>query len=141
MGAMPLMQKKISAAQRRNTGVFQNPVGEIFVRCQRRRGGIVLRIPRAPPGAEMNGFGWRSDAENETAAAIEVPKYQAEFRAGKGRIDRLIRIGTRFSRSKFSEASHAISGELAFERIALIPNEIFDRRWQLIARSMSISAS
>src|ERR1700692_1407703 len=112
VGTMPVVQEEIFAAQRRNTGVFKNFVGEIFVGCQRRGGGIVLRIPRASPGAEMNGFGWRSDAEDQSAAAVEVPKCQAEFGGGKCRIDRLIRIGARLSRSKFPGASHAISGGL-----------------------------
>src|ERR1700745_2064074 len=43
--AMPLAQEKIFAAERGDAGVFQNSVGEIFVGCERRRGGIVLRIP------------------------------------------------------------------------------------------------
>jgi len=45
MRTMPLMQKKIVAAERRNTGAFEDAVGEIFVGCQGRGGGIVLRIP------------------------------------------------------------------------------------------------
>ena len=45
MGAMPVMQKEIFAAERRDAGLRQNPAGEIFVRGQRRGGGIVLRIP------------------------------------------------------------------------------------------------
>src|SRR5205807_10344212 len=56
MGTVPVMQKEIFAAQRRNAGALQNFVGEIFVRRQRRGGGVVLRIPGAAPGAEMNGF-------------------------------------------------------------------------------------
>ena len=35
MGAVPVMQEEIFAAQRRNSGAFKNLIGEIFVRCQR----------------------------------------------------------------------------------------------------------
>ena len=45
MGAMPVMQKEIFAAERRHAGLRQNPAGEIFVGGQRRGGGVVLRIP------------------------------------------------------------------------------------------------
>ena len=46
--------------------------------------------------------------------AGEIGEIKAEFGAGIGRIDRLIRIEARLSRSKFAGASHAISGDLAF---------------------------
>ena len=45
MRAMPLAQEKIFAAERGDAAIFQNSVGEIFVGCERRRCGIVLRIP------------------------------------------------------------------------------------------------
>ena len=45
MGAMPFTQEEIFAAERGDAGMFQNSVGEIFVGCEGRRRGIVLRIP------------------------------------------------------------------------------------------------
>src|SRR5258705_8984822 len=63
----------------------------------------------------MNAFGWRSDAEDKSRSAVDVLKRQSEFRAGIFRIDRLVRIVTRLSPSKFLNASHAISGDLAFQ--------------------------
>ena len=44
MGAMPVMQKEIFAAQRRHASLFQDRIGEILVGRQRRSGGVVLRI-------------------------------------------------------------------------------------------------
>ena len=45
MGAVPVMQKEVFAAERRDAGLRQNPAGKIFVGRQRRGGGVVLRIP------------------------------------------------------------------------------------------------
>ena len=45
MGAMPVVQKEVFAAECRHSGLRQNPAGEIFVGGQRRGGGVVLRIP------------------------------------------------------------------------------------------------
>ncbi len=58
-------RKKYSPPSVATPALLENLAGEIFVRCQRRGGGVVLRIPRASPGAEMNGFGPRGDAEDE----------------------------------------------------------------------------
>ena len=115
MGAMPLVQEEIFAAQCRDAGVFKDEAGEIFVRGQPRGGGVVLRIPRTSPGAEMDASGLGSDAKQEPGSAIEVSKHQAGFSAGIFRIDRLVRIGARLSRPKFPEISHAMSGDLAFQ--------------------------
>src|ERR1700731_3617990 len=115
MGAMPLVQEEIFAAERRDAGVFKNEAGEVLVRGKPRGGGVVLRIPRTSPGAEMDASGLGSDAEQEPGSAIEVSKHQAVFSAGIFRIDRLVRIAARLSRPKFPEISHAISGDLAFQ--------------------------
>ena len=45
MGAVTLMQEEVLAAERLDTGRFEDPAGEIFVGGQRRGGGVVLRIP------------------------------------------------------------------------------------------------
>src|SRR6266851_5565236 len=65
IGAMPLMQEKIFAAERGNAGRFKNLVGERFIRGQCRCGSVVLRIPRTSPGTELNAFGFRRDADQE----------------------------------------------------------------------------
>jgi hypothetical protein len=57
MGTMPVMQEEIFAAQRGCAGALKNPAGEIFVRGQRRGGGVVLRIGLASPGAEVDASG------------------------------------------------------------------------------------
>jgi hypothetical protein len=62
----------------------------------------------------MNAFGWRSDAEDESGSAVDVVKREPEFTTGIFRIDRLVRIEARLSRSKFPQVSHVISGGLAF---------------------------
>jgi hypothetical protein len=115
MGAMSVVQEEIFAAQRRDSGVFKNAAGEVFVGGQRRGGGVVLRVPRTSPGAEMGAPGPGSDAEQEPGSAIEVSKHQAEFGAGIFRVDRLVWTGARLSRSKFPEISHVISGDPAFQ--------------------------
>src|SRR6266403_1856663 len=119
------MQEEIFAAKRRNAGILQDPVGKIFIRCQRCSGGIVLRIPRTSPGAEMNASGLRCDPEQKPRSAVDVLKRQAEFSTGIFRVDRLVRIGARLSRSKLNKVSHAISGGLAFDFRSNISNEIF----------------
>jgi hypothetical protein len=53
----------------------------------------------------------RGDAEQQSRPAVEVAKMEPEFGAGEFGIDRLVRIEARFSRSKLSWASHAISFE------------------------------
>src|SRR5258706_406832 len=114
-GDRPRVRKaSLCAAQRRNAGVFKYFVGEIFVRRQRRRGGVVLRIPWRAPGAEVNAVGLRSYAEEKSGSAVEVLKGEAEFGAGICRINRLVRIEARFSRSKFPQVPHAISDGLTF---------------------------
>src|SRR5665213_535687 len=107
--AMAVMQEEILAAKRRHAGAFKNPARKILVRRQCRGGGVILGIPRASPGAEMNGFGPGGNAEHEPCSAVDVAKCEIEFSAGVFRIDRLIRIRPRLSRSKFFEARHALS--------------------------------
>jgi hypothetical protein len=59
----------------------------------------------------MKQLGARGDAEQQSRPAVEVTKMEPEFGAGKFGIDRLVRIKTRFTFSKFAWASHAISFE------------------------------
>src|SRR5260370_16913634 len=97
-GSVPVMEEEIFAAQRRCAGAFKNAIGEVFVRRQRRGRGVVLRIPRTSPGAEMNGFGLRGNAEHKARSTVDVVKREAKFSAGILGIDLLIRIGSRLSR-------------------------------------------
>src|SRR5207249_11784414 len=84
---------------------------KMLVGCQRRGSRVVLRIPGASAGAEMKQPVARGDAEQQSRSAVEVAKFQSEFGAGEFGIDRLVRIEARFSLSKLSWASHAISFE------------------------------
>ncbi len=45
MGAVPVVQKEVLAAECGDAGLRQNPGREIFVGRQRRGGGVVVRIP------------------------------------------------------------------------------------------------
>jgi hypothetical protein len=65
----------------------------------------------------------RGDAVQQSRSAVEIAKRQPKFGAGKFRIDRLVRIEARFSRSKLSWASHAISFEtFLIRRSHLLPD-------------------
>src|ERR1700721_556670 len=126
--AVARAQKEIVAVKGGDTGIFKDAVGEIFVGGERRWGRIVLRIPGAAPGAEVNGFGFGSDAKGEARAAVDVFKAQSEFGARIGRINRLVRIGGGLARAKFLQVPHAISGDLAFRLFSKnISNEFFSR--------------
>ena len=140
MGTTPVMQEKILAAQRGYAGVLKNPAGEIFVRGQRRGSGVVLRIGRTAPGAEINDFGWRSDAEDKSGSAVDVVKREAEFRTSIFRIDRLVRIEARLT----LEIPASLACNIRRSGIpvwSLISNEFFARARQLTAGSRLISAS
>jgi hypothetical protein len=62
----------------------------------------------------MDATCFRRNAENKARATVEVSKSEPKFGAGKLRIDRLVRIEGGFSRPKFPQVSHALSGGLAF---------------------------
>src|SRR5882757_10542339 len=111
VGAMAVVQKEIFAAERRHAGPLQDSAGEIFVRSQRRGSGVVLRIPGASSGPEMNDPVACGDAEQQPRSAVDIAKNQSEFGAGKFRIDRLVRIEARSAETKFAEAAHAVSLE------------------------------
>jgi hypothetical protein len=57
-----------------------------------------------------------------------VLKREAELRSGEFRIDRLVRIKTRLSRSKWLKAAHAISGDPAFWFDVLLLTKFSDLR-------------
>src|SRR3954467_3896685 len=111
MRAMAVVQEEVFTAKRRHAGLAQDAARKMFVGRQRRSGRAVLRIPRAPAGAEMQQPVARGDAEQQSRPAVEVAKMEPEFGAGEFGIDRLVRIEARFSLSKFSWALHAISFE------------------------------
>jgi hypothetical protein len=111
MRAIALVKEEIFAAQRRDTGFAQDTARKMFVGRQRRGGSVVLRIPGASAGAEMKQPVARGDAEDQPRSAVEVAKMEPKFSAGEFRIDRLVRLKARFSRSKLCWASHAISFE------------------------------
>ena len=54
-------------------------------------------------------------AENDARARADVVKCQSEFGAGIFRIDRLVRIGVRLSRSNSGVAVHAVADGLVFK--------------------------
>jgi hypothetical protein len=111
MRAMAVVQEEVFTAKRWHAGLSQNPARKMFIGRQRRSGRAVLRIPGASAGAEMQQPVARGDAEQQSRPAIEVAKMEPEFGAGEFRIDRLVRIEARFSLSKLSGASNAISFE------------------------------
>src|ERR1700730_12367724 len=108
MGPVPVMQKKIFAAKRRNAGIFKDWIGEIFVRRERRRRGIVLRIIRSTSAAEMNAVCPRLHAEQKPRSAVGVRRREAELCAGIFGIDRLVRVEAGLSRANVMKAAHAI---------------------------------
>src|SRR5271169_6621331 len=114
MRTVPLAQEEIVAAQRRYAGLLKNPVGEILVGCKRCRGRTILRVPGTPSGAEINAVGLRRNAEDQSRSAVDVLKSEPEFGTGICRVDRLVRIESGLSRSKFPHLFHALSGGLAF---------------------------
>jgi hypothetical protein len=107
--AMTVVQEEIFTADDRHVSLFKDFACKGFVGSQRRRCGIVLRIPRAPAGTEMQGLILRANAEKQPRSIVEIAKNKSEFSAGELRIDRLVRIEARLALSKFLQASHAIS--------------------------------
>src|ERR1700704_6634083 len=106
---MTVVQEEIFAADDRHAGLSEDFGGEVFIGSERCSGRIVLRIPRAAAGAEMQRLTTRGDAEEQSRSAIEIAKFETEFSAGKRRIDRLVRIEVRLALSNLLQASHAIS--------------------------------
>src|ERR1700740_3561279 len=94
-------KEEIFAAERRDTGLPEDSVGEIFVRGQACRGGIVLRVPGAASGPQMHRLVSRRDTEQQAGPAVEIFKCKTEFGAGEGRINRLVRIEIRLALAKF----------------------------------------
>src|SRR5260221_14423547 len=109
MRAMAIVQEEIFAADRVDRGRCEDFAGEGFVGSNGGGSCVVLRIPRTSSGAEMQRFAARGDAEQQPCSAVEIAKFKSEFGAGERRINRLVRIEARLSRSKLVEASHAIS--------------------------------
>src|SRR5258708_6160457 len=67
----------------------------------------------------MQRFFARADAEQQSRSAVRIAKFEAEFRAGERRIDRLLRIESGLALSKFPQASHAISFD-AVKRLFIV---------------------
>ncbi len=112
--ATAVIEEEIVAAEGRKAGPFKDGVGEVFVRCQRRGGGAVLRVPGTSASAEVKAVAVRGDAENDARARADVLECQPEFGTGIFRIDRLVRIEVRLSRSNVGEAVHAVVDDLVF---------------------------
>jgi hypothetical protein len=127
MRAVAVVQEEIFTAERRHAGFPQNPACKEFVGRQCRGGRAVLRIPGASAGAEVKQPAARGDAEQQSRSAVEVAKRQSKFGAGEFRIDRLVRIEARFSLSKLSWASHAIS----FERFLIRRGHLLPDRYRI----------
>ena len=104
--AMPVVQKEILAAERRNAGAFEDCVRESLVSRERCSGGIVLRIPRAAPGTERDGPLLRANSDEEARASVDLLKLQTEFSTCELCIHGLIRVERRLSSSDVSEIFH-----------------------------------